>query len=338
MDRKTGIDLGTSRLRVCIKGRGTAADVATAAAFDGEGQLCAYGDAAYRMLGKNPPGKDVVTPLSRGVISNFEDCVELLSAVLTKIGAKGIITRPKTVISVPYGITEVECNAFENVCVAASGGRDLYMLVKQPMAAAIGCGADVLGVRGRLICDIGAGKVQTSVIMYKGIAAAGMERIGGDTADDAIVRYVKDSYNITIGKRTAESIKIAAGSAHRLTERGEVTVCGRNILTGQVVRATLYSSEIREAITPVLDDLTDHIKSVLEKIPPTLSSDVYESGLTLCGGFANLPGLDMFLREKLGMNVNVTKSPELAVIRGTETILGSAGELIEVVSAARDYQ
>ena len=338
MDRKTGIDLGTSHLRVCVKGRGLVYDEPTAAAFNTDGELTDHGGRAYRMLGTDPPGRDVVRPLSGGVISNFEDCVELLSAVMTKTGVRGILSRPKTAISVPYGITEVECNAFENVCVAASGGHDVFMLIKQPMAAAIGCGVDVLGTRGRLICDIGGGNIQTSVILYKGIVAAGMARVGGDQLDEAIVRYVKDSYNVAIGRRTAENLQIQLGSAHRLTEHGDLAVSGRNLLTGQVVRALLRSSEIREAMAPVLETLTDQIKSVLEKIPPQLSADVYESDMTLCGGTANLPGIDLMLQEKLGMTVKVTESPELAVIRGTEKILGAAGELLEVVSAGEDYQ
>lgn len=337
MDKKTGIDLGTSRLRVFVKGRGVVYDEPSAAAFGADGELTAHGEAAARMIGRTPPGLTAQKPLSGGVISNFENCVGMLAAVFGKLGLRGMISRPKIAVSVPYGITEVECNAFENVCVAASGGRDVLMLIKQPMAAAVGCGADVLGTRGRLICDLGGGNTQTSVIFYKGIVAAGMTRVGGDQLDEAIIRYVKDSYNVAIGRQTAEKIKLAIGSAHRVTEKGEYAVSGRNIFTGQVVRIILRSAEVREAVTEVLDRITEHIKSVLERIPPQLSADVYGDGLTLCGGTAQLPGIDMMLREKLGMNVAVADDPAHCVIRGTGEILNSAGELLEVVSAGDDY-
>lgn len=333
MDRKTGIDLGTSNIRICVKGKGIVYNEPTAAVFDSERELLCYGERAKRLLGRTPPEKDAVTPLKHGVISNFEDCVDMLSAVLSDVGLRGVISHPKIAVSVPGGITEVERNAFENVCVAASGGRDLFMLIKQPMAAAVGCGVDVMNTRGRLICDIGGGNTQTSVVVYRGTVSAGAVRTGGDDMDEAIVRYVKDIYSVVIGKQTAEQIKLAIGSAHRLTESGEYGVYGRNILTGQVVRVVLRSSEVREAVTDVLNTITDHIKNVLENIPPQLTADVYESGLTLCGGGALLPGIDKFLSEKLSMKVTTADDPALCVCRGTEKILEATTELLQVVSA-----
>lgn len=338
MDRKTGIDLGTSNTRICVKGRGTVFSQPTAAVFDAERELICYGEKAKRLLGRTPPEKDAVTPLRRGVIANFEDCVEMLSAILSDTGLRGVISRPKIAVSVPGGITEVERNAFENVCVAASGGRDVFMLIKQPMAAAVGCGVDVMNTRGRLICDIGGGGTQTSVIVYRGTVSSGAIRTGGDDMDEAIVRYVKDVYNVVIGKQTAEEIKLSVGSAHRLTEKGECGVYGKNLLTGQVVRVALRSAEIREAITETLDVITDHIKGVLENIPPQLTADVYESGLTLCGGTALLPGIDRFLAEKLSMPVTVADDPMLCVCRGTEQILEASAELLQVVSAGDEDQ
>ncbi len=333
MDRKTGIDLGTSNIRICVKGKGVVFNEPDAAAFDAERELICYGQKAKRMIGRTPPDKDAVTPLRKGVIANFEDCVEMLSAILSDTGLRGVISRPKIAVSVPGGITEVERNAFENACVAASGGRDVYMLIKQPMAAAVGCGVDVLNTRGRLICDIGGGSTQTSVTVYRGTVSSGAVRTGGDDLDEAIARYVKDIYNVSIGKQTAEQIKLAIGSAHRTTESGEYGVYGKNLLTGQVVRVVLRSAETREAMTGVLDEITEHIKGVLENIPAQLSADVFESGLTLCGGVALLPGIDRYLAEKLSMTVTVTERPELCVCRGTEKILEATGDLLQVVSA-----
>ena len=333
MDRKTGIDLGTSNTRICVKNKGIVFNEPTAAVFDDERELICYGARAKRMIGRTPPDKDAITPLRCGVIANFEDSVEMLSAIFSDIGLRGVISRPKIAVSVPGGITEVERNAFENVCVASSGGRDVFMLIKQPMAAAVGCGVDVLHTKGRLICDIGGGNTQTSVIVYRGTVSSGAVRTGGVDIDEAIVRYVKDYYNVVIGAQTAEQIKLAIGSAHRLTESGEYGVYGRNLLTGQVVRVVLRSGEIREAMTGVLDIITDHIKSVLENIPPQLSADVFESGLTLCGGSALLPGIDRYLAEKLSMPVTVADDPALCVCRGTEKILEASADLLQIVSA-----
>ncbi|MBO4421896.1 MAG: rod shape-determining protein [Clostridia bacterium] len=337
MDKKTGIDLGTSNTRICVRGKGVVYSEATAAAFSSDGELIAYGDRAKRMFGKTPADKDAVRPLRGGVISNFEDCVEMLSAVFSATGLRGVISRPKTAISVPSGITEVERNAFENVCVASSGGKDLYMLIKQPMAAAVGCGTDVMNTRGKLICDIGGGNTQTSVIVFRGIVCSGTARIGGDELDESIVRYIKDVYNVSIGAYTAEKIKLAIGSAHRATENGEYAVCGRNLLTGQVVRLILRSGEVREAMTETLERITDHIRGVLEQIPPQLSADVYENGMTLCGGVALMPGIDRYLTEKLSMEVTVADDPAQCVCRGTQKILESGGELLQVVSAGDEY-
>jgi rod shape-determining protein MreB len=333
MDRKTGIDLGTSNTRICVKGKGIVINEPTAAVFDAERELICYGEKAKRLIGRTPPEKDAVTPLRSGVIANFEDCVDMLSAMLGDAGLRGVISRPKIAVSVPGGITEVERNAFENACVAASGGRDVFMLIKQPMAAAVGCGVDVMNTRGRLICDIGGGNTQTSVIVYRGTVSSGAVRTGGVDMDEAIVRYVKDMYSVTIGQQTAEQIKLAIGSAHRLTESGEYGVYGRNLLTGQVVRVVLRSGEVREAVTGVLDVITDHIKGVLENIPAQLSADVFESGLTLCGGAALLPGIDRYFADKLSMTVNIADDPALCVCRGTEKILDSSAELLQVVSA-----
>ena len=337
MDRKTGIDIGTSNVRICVKGRGIVYNEPTAAAFTSERELICYGEQAKRMLGRTPADKNAIRPLKAGVIANFEDCVEMLSAILADKGLRGALSRPKIAVSVPYGITEVERNAFENVCVAASGGRDIFMVIKEPMAAAVGCGVDVLNTKGRLICDIGGGNTETSVIVFRGIVSAGTARVGGDDLDEAIARYIKDSYNVVIGPQTAERIKLEIGSAHRLTEGGEYGVCGRNMLTGQVVRVILRSSEIREAMTEVLDRMTEHIKSVLEHIPPQISSDVFESGMTLCGGTALLPGLDRYFSEKLSMPVNVVDDPALCVLRGTERIMASSGELLQIVCEGEEY-
>ena len=337
MDRKTGIDIGTSTLRISVKGKGVVYNEPTAAAFSDERELICYGERAKRMLGRTPADKYAIRPLKAGVIANFEDCVEMLSAIFADKGLRGAFSRPKIAVSVPYGITEVERNAFENACVAASGGRDIFMVIKQPMAAAVGCGTDVLNTNGRLICDIGGGNTQTSVIVFRGIASAGTARVGGDDLDEAIARYIKDSYNVVIGPQTAEQIKLAAGSAHRLTEAGEYGVSGRNMLTGQVVRLMLRSSEIREAMNEVLLRITEHIKSVLEHIPPQISSDVFESGMTLCGGTALLPGIDRYFAEKLGMPVNIADDPQLCVLRGTEKIMTSSGELLQVVSEGEEY-
>ena len=336
MVNKIGIDLGTSITKICAKGRGIILREPTAVAYDnGTGEIIASGTKAKKMIGRTPPEKRVVTPMKGGVIANFDDCVQMLSSYMYKIHARGILSRPKTAVAVPCGITEVERNAFENVCVAASG-RDLFMMIKEPMAAALGAEIDILNTKGRLIVDIGGGNTQSAVISYRGTVESGMIRTGGINFDEAIVRYVKDQYNVVIGAQTAEIMKKSIGSAHPLSEKGEYEIHGRNVLNGQVERLLIRSGEIRLAVEEELLKITESVRSVLESTPPELASDAYDAGMILCGGSALLSGVDRFISEKLGMPVSVCKHPLDCVSRGVEKIISSPSELAEIVCIGED--
>ncbi len=334
--KKIGIDLGTSVTKICVKGRGIVLREPTAAAYDrNTGEIIASGTKAKKMIGRTPPEKEVVTPMRGGVIADFEDCVQMLSSFLYKIGARGILSRPKAAVAVPCGVTEVERNAFENVCVAASG-RDIFMLVKEPMAAALGADVDILKTKGRLIVDIGGGNTQSAVISYRGAVSSGMIRTGGSDFDGAIVRYVKDQYNVVIGRQTAEIMKKSVGSTHPLSEKGECEVYGRNTLTGQVERLVIRSGEIRVAVEEELYKIAESIRSVLESTPPELASDAFDTGMILCGGSSLLSGIDKFMSEKLGMPVFVCRHPLDCVSRGMEKILDNPFELAEIVCLGED--
>ena len=334
--KKIGIDLGTSVTKICMKGKGIILREPTAVAYDkSSGEIIASGTKAKKMIGRTPPEKEVVTPMRGGVIADFEDCVQMLSSFLYKIGARGIMSRPKVAVAVPCGVTEVERNAFENVCVAASG-RDIFMLVKEPMAAALGADVDILRTKGKLIVDIGGGNTQSAIISYRGSVSSGMIRTGGLNFDDAIVRYVKDQYNVVIGRQTAEIMKKSIGSAHPLSEKGDFELHGRNVLTGQVERLSIRSGEIRAAVEEELLKITESIRSVLEATPPELASDAYDSGMILCGGSSLLSGIDRFITEKLGMPAVICRHPLDCVSRGMDRIISSPSELAEIVCIGED--
>ena len=336
MVKKIGIDLGTSVTKICIKGKGIKLREPTAVAYDkATGEIIASGTKAKKMIGKTPPEKQVITPMRGGVIADFEDCVQMLSSFLYKIGARGVMSRPKVAAAVPCGITEVERNAFENVCVSASG-RDIFMLIKEPMAAALGADVDIMNTKGRLIVDIGGGNTQSAVISYRGTVASGMIRSGGLNFDDAIVRYVKDQYNVVIGRQTAEIMKKSIGSAHPLSEKGEYEIYGRNVLNGQVERLIIRSGEIRIAVEEELLRIIESVRSVLESTPPELASDAFDAGMVLCGGSALLSGIDRFISEKLGMPVFISKHPLDCVCRGLDRIISSPAGLEEVVCIGED--
>lgn len=336
MAKSIGIDLGTTNTNICQKGKGIVLREPTAVAFDsGSGDIIAAGTRAKKMLGKNPPEIEVVLPIKGGAISDFEDAAEMLITFLYKLGLRGITAKPRITVAVPWGITEVEKNAFENVCVEASG-RDVCLLVEEPMAAAIGAGIDVMKARGGLICDTGGGNTQTAIISYRGVIKADMIRTGGDDIDEAIISYVRNNYSIALGKSKAELIKKQIGSAHPAFDRGEFSVYGRNLITGQVVKIAISSSEVREAILPVLESITEHIRSVLEGIPPELASDVFDAGLTLTGGTALLPGIDRLINERLGLPVRITKHPTDSVCRGLMVLQDASDDMLQAVCVKED--
>lgn len=332
MSRYLGIDLGTSNTRICRAGRGVVMRDATAAVFDSySGDILAAGLKAKRLIGKAPAEKDVVTPLSGGVIRRYDDTYNMLSSFFYKMNMQGLFTSFSCAISIPWGITEVERNAFENVCLEA-GARTVSPLIEEPMAAAIGAGFDVLKTRSDMICDIGGGNIQTAAISYKGIIKAQMSRVGGDDLDDDIISCIKSSYNVLIGKQSAEALKIKIGSAHPAYDRGTMEIRGRNLLTGQAAVLNIRSGEIREAMGETLARFAEELRSTIESCAPEVSSDIMENGVKLCGGTALLPGLSKYLEDTVGVRTACVKYPLDCVINGIDKIISGRGELAEIVS------
>ncbi len=332
MAKYLGIDLGTTNTKICRRGRGIVMREASAAVFDPyTGELLAVGNKAKKLLGKAPLEKEVVLPLEGGVIRNYDDACNMLGAFLYSLNARGLLASPSCAVSIPYGITEVERNAFENVCLEA-GARAVTPLIEEPMAAAIGADIDIFKGHADMICDIGGGNVQAAAISYKGVVRAEMSRIGGDDMDEAIITYIKNTYNVLIGKQSAELLKKTVGSAHAQFDRNAAEVRGRNLLTGHASVLRIRSGEVREAISETLAKLADVIRCTLESCPPEISSDIFDRGLILCGGVALLPGLDKYLEDTLNIRTQRAKHPLDCVIRGIEKVISGRGELIDAVS------
>ena len=333
--KNIGIDLGTSNTIIYAKNRGIILREPTAVAFECEsGDVIAAGARAKRMLDRVPQDKEVVLPLQRGVVSHFDDAVEMMLSFFDKLGIRGMFGHPNVAVSIPWGVTEVEKNAFENLCYEA-GAKHVYPVVDAPMAAALGAGIDILKAKGNLVVDIGAGSTESAIISYRGIVRASMVRSAGDSFDEAIITYIKNNYNTLIGRPTAEHLKKTRASAHPDFDSGEEEVRGKNLLTGQVSVVTIHSAEVRDAIYDELIHISDTIRQTLEGVPPEIASDIYDNGMILMGGSALILGIDKFFEEQLGMPVQIAKHPLECVARGLGKIVDRPGELAEVVSARR---
>ncbi len=331
MARIIGIDLGTANTKICRAGKILLREP-TAAVFDSyTGQILSAGKEAKLLVGKAPAEKDVVLPLQGGVIRHYDDTFNMLSAFFYKLRLQGLFTSFTCGISIPWGISEVERNAFENVCLEA-GAHAVSPMIEEPMAAAVGAGFDLLKTRADMICDIGAGNIQVGAISYKGIIKADMVRVGGDDLDEAIISYVKTAYNVLIGKQSAEMLKRKIGSAHPAFDSGTMEVRGKNLLTGQAAILNIRSGEIREAIGEILVKFADVLRTTLEGCAPEVSSDIFDTGIKLCGGTVLLPGLPKYLEDAVGIHMLCVKNPIDCVITGIDRILSNPGELTEVVS------
>lgn len=333
MAKYLGIDLGTSNTRICRRGRGIVMREASAIVFDAyTSDVLCVGNKAKKLLGKAPREKEVVLPLCGGAIRNYEDACNMLGAFLYSQKARGgLFTAPVCAVSIPAGVTEVEKNAFENVCLEA-GAKSVSPLIDEPMAAAVGAGLDIFKGHADMICDIGGGKIQAAAISYKGVTRCESSRIGGDDLDEAIIAYVKSSYNVLIGKQSAEFLKKTIGSAHPDFDRNPVEIRGKNLLTGQASSLLLRSGEMREALGEVLAKLADVIRCTLERCPAEAAADIFDRGLILCGGTALLPGIAKYFEENIGIRTECAKHPSECVIRGIEKIISGRGELIDAVS------
>ena len=326
-----GIDLGTSNTVVFLKGRGIVLREPTVIAVSkGSSEVLAVGEEAKRMLGRTPSDIIAIRPMKDGVIADYEITQTMLEYFINKAQGKKSLLRPRVVIGIPSGSTEVERRAVHEAALKA-GAREVY-LVDEPMAAAIGAGLPVAEPRGSMIVDIGGGTTEIAVISLGGIVTSKSIRIAGDEMDDAITQYVKKEYNLLIGERTAEEVKIKIGSAYPLENELTMEIKGRDLLTGLPKTLEINSEEIRGALQPVVMAIVDAVKSALEATPPELASDIVERGIILAGGGALLKGIDKILSQETEMPVFVSDDPLSCVALGTGKILEEVSILKRVTS------
>ncbi len=315
-----GIDLGTANTLVCTPEKGVIIREPSYVAYNIKTEeIIAIGTDAKKLVGKTPTNIAVVRPLRDGVISDFELTLAMLSHFVRQAMSKAPFARPKVVVCIPYGVTQVEHSALENAMfeVGVSG----VALVEEPVAAAIGAGLPFKTAVGNMIIDIGGGTTEVAVVTAGGIAVSRSLRIAGDELDEAIIEYIRKKFNVVIGEITAEDIKKEIGSAHKSADLGMLEVRGRNLITGLPSVFNIYSSEIRTAITPVLNQMIDVIKATLEETPPELCSDIHTNGIYLSGGGALLSGISTLIAMKTKQRVYVAKRPLDCVVDGLHKIM-----------------
>ena len=315
------VDLGTSNTLIYVKGEGIVLNEPSVVAMErSSNKVKGIGLEAKRMLGRTPDGIIAVRPLKDGVIADFDVTEKMLRYFLSSIIAKHFFrVKPKVVVCVPSGITEVEKRAVRDSAMSA-GAKEVYM-VAEPMAAAIGVGLPVETPTGNMVIDIGGGTTEIAVIALSGIVSDTSIRTGGDEMDQAIVQFMRKNYNLLIGEPTAESIKIQIGSAAPVGEEQETDAKGRDLVSGipKVVRA--HSSEIREAMQEPIQQIVDAVRRALEITPPELASDIVDRGIVMAGGGALIRGLDVLLSQETSLPIRVDEDPLTCVVRGTGRIL-----------------
>lgn len=331
--RDMGIDLGTANTLVYVRHEGIVLREPSVVAKRNDGAILAVGEEAKRMIGRTPSDILAVRPLKDGVIADFDTTAAMLGYFIRK-GMRGrSLLKPRVIVGIPSGVTEVEKRAVIDATLQA-GAREAY-LIEEPMAAAIGAGLPVSEPVGSMVVDIGGGTTEVAVIALGGIVTSKSIRIGGDEMDEAIIQYARKAYNLLIGERTAEEIKIAIGSAYPLREEQAVDVRGRDLVSGLPRTVRMTSAEIREALREPVAAIVDAVKQTLERTPPELSADIVERGIVLAGGGSLLRGLDRLLAEETGMPVTLTDDPLSAVVLGTGRALEEIDTLKKVLVTSR---
>jgi rod shape-determining protein MreB and related proteins len=326
-----GIDLGTANTLVYVKDHGIVLrEPSVVAVKTGSNEVVAVGDDAKRMLGRTPGGITAIRPLRDGVIADFRVTEAMLRHFIRKVHNRRSVVRPRVVIAVPSGITEVEKRAVKESAEQA-GAREVY-LMEEPMAAAIGVGLPVQEAAGNMIVDIGGGTTEVAIISLSGIVYSRSVRVAGDELDEAVINYMKRAYNLMIGERTAEEIKLRIGSAFPLGKETTMEVKGRDMVAGLPKTITITSQEVREAMLEPLNTIIDAVRTTLERCPPELSADLVDRGIMLAGGGALLRGLDKLLQEETALPVHVAEDPLSAVAEGTGRVLSELEFLKKVGS------
>lgn len=329
-----GIDLGTANVLVTLKGKGIILNEPSVVAIDRKTQrILATGHEAKEMLGRTPNQIKAIRPLKDGVIADFTATQLMLKNIMYKICQRYNVGKPRVVVGVPSGITDVEERAVEEAVLQA-GAKEVY-LIEEPMAAAIGANLDIAEPSGNIIVDIGGGTTEVAVISLGGIVVSNSIRIAGDELDEEIVNYVKKEMNLAIGETTAEEIKRELGCAMPLVTDLSMKISGRDLTTGLPQTLEITSNEVQSAISETIDKIVEIIKQTLERTPPELSSDIMEKGIVLAGGGALIKNLDKLISERTEMPVYVAESPLECVVRGTGKTLEDLERLRTVLINSR---
>ena len=315
------VDLGTSNTLIYVRGEGIVLNEPSVVAVEkNTSNILGVGLEAKRMLGRTPDGIGAVRPLKDGVIADFDITERMLRYFLSTIISKHVFrVKPRVIVCVPSGITEVEKRAVRDSAHSA-GAKEVYM-VAEPMAAAIGVGLPVETPTGNMVVDIGGGTTEIAVIALSGIVSDTSIRTAGDELDQAIVQFMRKNYNLLIGEPTAEAIKIQIGSAVKMGEEGEIQAKGRDLVSGIPKVVMVHASEVREAIQEPIQQIVDAVRHTLEITPPELASDIVDRGIVMAGGGSLINGLDVLLSQETSLPVRVDEDPLTCVVRGTGRIL-----------------
>ncbi len=327
------IDLGTANTLIYVKGKGIVANepsvVAVKDSRDSR-KIVAVGTEAKHMCGRTPMGISAVRPLRDGVIADFEVTEQMLRYFIQRVHRRRALVRPRVIVCVPFGITEVEKRAVVESTQSA-GAREVYLVV-EPMAAAIGAGLPITEACGSMIVDIGGGTTEVAVISLKGIVYSQSVRVGGDKMDEAIVNYIKRNYNLAIGEHKAEQLKISLGSAIPTGDVHKIDITGRDLVGGLPRTIEITEDDIREALEEPIKQIVEVIRQVLEHTPAELASDIVDRGITLAGGGSLLRGLDKLLQQLTGLQVVLAEDPLTAVVLGSGKILDNLELLKDVTT------
>ncbi|HOJ60740.1 MAG TPA: rod shape-determining protein [bacterium] len=333
--RDLGIDLGTANTLVYVKGQGIVlCEPSVVAIVRGTNQVLAVGSEAKNMLGRTPGNIVAIRPMKDGVIADFEVTEAMLRYFINKVHNRTRMVNPRIMICVPSGITSVERRAVKDSALSA-GAREV-MLIEEPMAAAIGAGLPVAEASGNMIVDIGGGTTEVAVISLSGVVVARSIRVAGDELDESIMSHIKKTYNLMIGERTAEMIKIGIGSANKIGEEKKIDIKGRDLLNGLPKTVTITSEEIRECLQEPINAIVEVVKTTLEETPPELAADIMERGIMLAGGGSLLRGLDKLLSMETGLPVIVADDPLTCVAMGTGKALDEMDRLRSVIQTAEN--
>jgi len=325
------IDLGTANTLVYVRGRGIVCNEPSVVAISVKtGKVLAVGMEAKRMLGRTPGDVKTIRPIKDGVISDFDITGEMLRYFIRKVHNRKSFMRPRIVIGVPSGITQVEQRAVKDAALS-SGGREVY-LIEEPVAAAIGTGLPISEPSGNMIVDIGGGTTDIAVISMDGVVYSKAIRVGGDKMDEAIINYIKRKYNLLIGEMMSESIKMELGSAYKTdNERHTMEIKGRDLVSGIPKTLILDDDEVREALAEPVSQIMNAIKQALENTPPELSADIVDKGIVLAGGGALLKGMDVYIREETSLPIIIAEDPLTCVAIGAGKVLDDLDILKKVM-------